>query len=209
MDLKILPGAEVVDQHAFTHAHLAGKLVEAQVERACGDERGEALFEEPWGIATIFRFHLASAMYQMVQVVYQAVQTKLAGGAMKGQSAIVMILFGVIFWVVGTLWYQARGALIFETTSLRYWANFVLIPVISALVCVGAFRWQQVPVTDWASAVLLIAIPGMAGEAVLLSNFAKWMPKMQAVSAGPYGGFLFATYALVLGVAEVMTIRAR
>jgi len=127
---------------------------------------------------------------------------------MKTHSAIVMVLFGLAFWVLGTLWYQARGAQIFETTSVRYWANFGLTPFISALVCVGVFRWQQVPSAGWASAALLVALPGMFGEAVLLSNFAKWMPRMQAASAGRYGGFLFATYALVLGVAELVTLRA-
>jgi hypothetical protein len=127
---------------------------------------------------------------------------------MKAHSAIVMILFGAAFWAAGTLWYQARGALIFETTSVRYWLNFALTPVVSTLVCVGVFRWQQVPAAGWASAALLVAIPGMIGEAVLLSNFSKWMPKMQAASAGRYGGFLFATYALVMGVAGAVALRA-
>jgi hypothetical protein len=34
------------------------------------------------------------------------------------------------------------------------------------------------------------------------------MPKMQEASAGKYGAFLFATYALVLGIAETVTLRA-
>jgi hypothetical protein len=76
------------------------------------------------------------------------------------------------------------------------------------MVCVEVFRWQRVPAAGWDSAALLVAIPGMLGEAVLLSNFAKWMPKMQAGSAGKYGGFLFATYALVMGVAEAVALRA-
>jgi hypothetical protein len=43
---------------------------------------------------------------------------------MKTQSALVMVIFGAGFWAAGTLWYQARGALIFETTRTRYWVNF-------------------------------------------------------------------------------------
>jgi hypothetical protein len=56
--------------------------------------------------------------------------------------------------------------------------------------------------------MLLIAIPGMVGEAVLLSHFAALMPSMREASAGKYGAFLFATYALVLGFAEFVTLRA-
>jgi hypothetical protein len=56
--------------------------------------------------------------------------------------------------------------------------------------------------------MLLVAIPGMLGEALLLSNFSAMMPRMQPASAGKYGAFLFATYALVLGIAEIVTLRA-
>jgi len=51
--------------------------------------------------------------------------------------------------------------------------------------------------------MLLLAIPGMIGEAIVLSNLATFMPKLHAASGGRYGAFLFVTYALVLGVAEV------
>jgi len=56
--------------------------------------------------------------------------------------------------------------------------------------------------------MLLLAIPGMIGEAVVLSNLSRFMPKLHAASGGKYGAFLFATYGLVLGVAEVITLKA-
>jgi len=56
--------------------------------------------------------------------------------------------------------------------------------------------------------MLLLAIPGMIGEAVVLSHLSTFMPKLQATSGGKYGAFLFATYALVLGLAEIVTLRA-
>jgi hypothetical protein len=59
-----------------------------------------------------------------------------------------------------------------------------------------------------AQAMLLLAIPGMIGEAVVLSHLATFMPRLQATSGGKYGAFLFATYALVLGIAEIVTLRA-
>jgi len=109
---------------------------------------------------------------------------------MTTKSAVVMALFGGAFWIGGTVLYRIRGAGIFETTSLRYWLNFVITPTATTLLCVGIFRWMGVPSAEWASAALLIALPGMIVEAMLLSNFAKWMPKMQATSAGSKRGVL-------------------
>jgi hypothetical protein len=57
--------------------------------------------------------------------------------------------------------------------------------------------------------MLLLAIPGMIGESIVLSNLACFMPRIQAASGGKYGAFLFATYAIVLGLAEVVTLRAK
>ena len=126
---------------------------------------------------------------------------------MKTQDIALLLAFGIVFWIAGTIWYEMRGSLVFETTSARYWINFVLTPVVTAGVCVLMLRWRHIPGASWASAALLIAIPGMIGEAVLLSRFSDLMPRMQAASAGKYGGFLFATYALVLGIAEVVALR--
>ena len=126
---------------------------------------------------------------------------------MKTQDIALLLGFGIVFWIAGTIWYEMRGPLVFETTGVRYWTNFVLTPLVTMGVCILMLRWRNIPNSEWASAALLIAIPGMIGEAVLLSRFSVLMPKMQAASAGKYGGFLFATYALVLGIAEVVSIR--
>jgi len=56
--------------------------------------------------------------------------------------------------------------------------------------------------------MLLLAIPGMIGEAVVLSNLGTFTPRIQAASGGRYGAFLFATYAAVLGIAEFATLRS-
>jgi len=125
----------------------------------------------------------------------------------KTQDIALLLGFGIVFWIAGTIWYEMRGPLVFETTGVRYWTNFVLTPLVTMGVCILMLRWRNIPNSEWASAALLIAIPGMIGEAVLLSRFSVLMPKMQAASAGRYGGFLFATYALVLGIAEVVSIR--
>jgi hypothetical protein len=56
--------------------------------------------------------------------------------------------------------------------------------------------------------MLLVAIPGIIGEAVVLSHLFTFMPRLHAASGGRYGTFLFATYAIVLGLAEVVTLRS-
>ncbi len=127
---------------------------------------------------------------------------------MKGQDVIVLLALGLVIWVVGTFYYASRGSLILETTTLRYWIAFAVSPIFSAILCVLILRWRDIAPPNWAAAMLLLAIPGMIGEAVVLSQWATFMPKLQATSGGKYGAFLFATYAVVLGIAEFVTLRA-
>jgi hypothetical protein len=128
---------------------------------------------------------------------------------MKAHDRILLLLFGIAFWAIGTLWYRVRGAPVFETTSLRYWINFAVVPALSAIICILILRWRRIPAPDWASAGLLIALPGMFGEAILLTHFTAFMPRMHEASAGKYAAFLFAAYALFLSIAEIVTLRAR
>lgn len=127
---------------------------------------------------------------------------------MKGQDVVLLLALGLVIWVVGTIYYANRGPAIFEGTSARYWSAFILSPILSAALCIAILRWRHIAPAHWASAMLLLAIPGMIGEAMVLSSFSVFMPKMQVASGGRYGAFLFATYALVLGLAEVITLRA-
>jgi len=128
---------------------------------------------------------------------------------MKGHDVALLLVLGLIIWIVGTIYYANRGPAILETTSLRYWGAFALSPIVSALLCVAIIRWRHILPPNWTSAMLLLAIPGMIGEALVLSNLSTFMPKLHATSGGRYGAFLFATYALVLGMAEVVTLRAK
>jgi hypothetical protein len=41
--------------------------------------------------------------------------------------------------------------------------------------------------------MLLLAIPGMIGEAVALSHLGTLMPELHPESGGKYGAYLFAT----------------
>ncbi|MGA7079489.1 MAG: DUF5367 family protein [Terriglobales bacterium] len=127
---------------------------------------------------------------------------------MRMPDKLLFALFGAAFWIIGTIWYELRGPHVFESTSQRYWINFVLTPILSAVICILLLRWRHVPAAEWSSAALLIALPGMFGEAVLLSHFTSLMPRMHPDSAGKYGAFLFASYALFLTIAEIITVRA-
>lgn len=128
---------------------------------------------------------------------------------MKTQEVVILLGVGLVIWIAGTVYYGIRGPQILESTTLRYWTAFFLSPVLSALLCIAILRWRQIPPAGWTSAMLLLAIPGMIGEAAVLSRLEVFMPKLHVASGGRYGGFLFATYAVVLTVAELVTLRAR
>lgn len=127
---------------------------------------------------------------------------------MRMQDKLLLALFGAGFWVVGTIWYEWRGPHVFETSGQRYWINLVITPIVTAAICIVLLWWRHVPAAEWASAALLIALPGMFGEAMLLSRFSSFMPRMHPETAGKYGAFLFASYALFLTIAEIVTVRA-
>jgi len=128
---------------------------------------------------------------------------------MKNRDVALLLVSGLLIWVVGTIYYGYRGPTILETSSLRYRIAFALSPLVSAGFCVSILWLRRISPMNWTSAMLLLAIPGMVGEAVVLSNLSVFMPRLHAASGGRYGAFLFATYAVVLSVAEVVTLTAR
>jgi membrane-associated HD superfamily phosphohydrolase len=127
---------------------------------------------------------------------------------MSLKSILVLLALGFAIWIAGSVYYAYRGAAVLETTSQRYWIAFAVSAISSALLCIAILRWLAVPPASWAPAMLLLAIPGMIGETVVLSHLGVFMPRLRATSGGKYGAFLFATYALVLSIAEAVTLRA-
>ena len=127
---------------------------------------------------------------------------------MKNSDVILFALFGAAFWIVGTWFYQKRGPAVFEAGAATYWINFAVTPILSTVVCLGLIKLRHVPAGQWAWAGLLLALPGMFGEAVILSNFGRWMPSLRIESGGRYGAFLFATYALFLTIVEIASLYA-
>jgi hypothetical protein len=128
---------------------------------------------------------------------------------MKPQNIALLLILGTAIWIVGTIYYALAGVQTLETTGKRYWINFIASPIISALACMAILRWQHIRSEDWTSAMVLLAIPGMIGESVVLTHLTTFMPRLQTTSGGRYGAFLFFTYAIVLAVAEAVTLKAR
>lgn len=126
----------------------------------------------------------------------------------KRFDVVLLLALGLAIWVLGTVYYAYLGPLILETTARRYWAAFATSPIISAALCLAILWWRRIPAARWAPAMLLLAIPGMVGEALVLTHLGTFMPRLHAESGGRYGAFLFFTYAVVLGIAEVVTLTA-
>ena len=126
---------------------------------------------------------------------------------MKTRESMLLLSLGLIIWISGTIYYAYAGHRVLETTPARYWVSFAVSPIVSAALCILILRWRQIAPSNWAVAMALLAIPGMVGESVVLSNLGTFMPRIQEASGGRYGAFLFATYAVVLGIAEVATLR--
>jgi hypothetical protein len=127
---------------------------------------------------------------------------------MNLQNRGVLLFLGLVIWIGGTIFYAHRGQRILETGSLNYWISFFVSPLVSAILVVAIFKLLRIAPEHWASAALLLAIPGMIGEGIVLSHLSTFMPRIQASSGGRYGAFLFATYAVVLGIAEIVTLIA-
>lgn len=127
---------------------------------------------------------------------------------MSLQNRIILLALGLIIWIVGSIYYAYRGPQVLETTKLHYWISFFVSPLLSAILVIVILKALRIASSDWASAALLLAIPGMVGEAIVLSHLSTFMPRIQESSGGRYGAFLFATYALVLGIAEFVTLKA-
>jgi hypothetical protein len=125
---------------------------------------------------------------------------------MKLTDRLFLLGVGIAIWVLGTLWYRLRGTVLLETASLRYWINFILTPVASAVLCIAILKLRHVSAPNWAAAMLLIALPGMFGEALLLSNFGAFMPTLRLETSGRFGAMLFAAYAFVLAIGEAVTL---
>jgi len=204
----VLTTAEVVNQHALADADLGSELVETEVEGAGGDEGRQAAVEERIEMFFVRQHGLDCECTTWYKNMYHVVHSNTEGVAMKMQDTALLLFLGLAIWVLGTIYYAQVGPKILETTAARYWSSFFLSPVLSAAMCVLILLWRQIPAAEWASAMLLLAIPGMVGEAVVLTHMGTFMPKLHEATGGKYGAYLFATYGFVLGVAEVVTLRA-
>jgi hypothetical protein len=188
-------------QHPFADPNAIRQLIQAQIERPGSDKRRQASVYQRFLIGLF-------CLYHMVQLICTTWYIKALEVNLKAQNITLLLVLGLSIWMIGTMYYAYYGPAMLETTSARYWTSFILSPILSAAFCIAILRWLRIPSADWASAILLLAIPGMFGEAVVLSHLATFMPRLHVSSGGKYGAFLFATYALVMVVAERVTLGA-
>jgi hypothetical protein len=139
---------------------------------------------------------------------YRPVHHTARGENMKRNDVALMFVLGFAIWLAGTIYYAYRGPAILETTRIRYWGAFAVSSILSGVLCIGILRWRHIAPANWASGALLLVLPGMVGEVIALSNLSTFIPNLHATSAGKYGAFLFASYALVLAIGEAVTLRA-
>ena len=103
---------------------------------------------------------------------------------MKIQERMLLLSLGLIIWILGTIYYAYAGHRVLETTPARYWVSFAISPIISAAFCILILHWRHIAPSNWTAAVLLLTIPGMVGEAVVLSHLGTFMPRIREASGG-------------------------
>ena len=55
---------------------------------------------------------------------------------MKSRDGATLLLLGLLLWGIGTVCYGFAGTAVFETTGLRYWLNFILVPAVTTVAVV-------------------------------------------------------------------------
>src|SRR5215471_13062049 len=93
-------------------------------------------------------------LYQVVHIrAYHLVHPNAKGGFMKGLDVAMLLVLGSVIWVLGTIHYAKDGPAILETTNARYWREFAISPLISAVLCIVILRWRNIPPAQWTSAM--------------------------------------------------------
>ena len=112
----------------------------------------------------------------------------------RPQDIRFFAILGVLMWGVGTAVYRIAGPLFFEASPLVYWSNVLLTAVTFCLALRLLLRVRGVEPEGWLTAALAFALPGMAGEVLVLAHFGDVMNRMRPETAGRYAAYLFAGY---------------
>ncbi len=127
---------------------------------------------------------------------------------MKRAHAIGFAILGFAIWIAATLIYRWIGSYLFEGSAIGYWLNVGATGALVTAVALGLMQWRGVEQRDWLVCAICIVLPGMLGEIPVLSFFSEVMSNMQPETAGRYAAFLFAGYALILGLAGFLSATA-
>ena len=84
---------------------------------------------------------------------------------MRMQECVLLLSLGLVIWILGTIYYAYTGQRVLETTPVHYWASFAISPIISAALCIFILRWRHIAPSNWAVAMVLLAIPEWSEKA--------------------------------------------
>ena len=108
---------------------------------------------------------------------------------MKALDIAILLAFGFAIWILGTIYYASRGPLFSKPPPSATGAPLHYRQSSQAFCasrsCVGGN-----PRCSLGLRHVLLALPGMIGEALVLSHLSTFMPKLQAGSGGRYGALL-------------------
>src|SRR5262245_31026438 len=95
-------------------------------------------------------------------------------------------LLGVVLWAGGTLLYRNLGTMLFESGLIVYWTNFAVTVVAFCAVFMQSASRRKIPREHWPTTALLMAVPGLFGEAITLLQFAAILPALRTETAASY-----------------------
>lgn len=125
----------------------------------------------------------------------------------RDQDVRFFAVLGLLMWAIGTAIYRAAGPLFFEAAPIVYWLNVLLTAVTFCAALWAVLRARRVAPHGWLSAALAFALPGMAGEVIVLAHFSDVMIRMRAETAGRYSAYLFAGYTVFILFAGIAARR--
>lgn len=112
-----------------------------------------------------------------------------------------LLLAGIGFgiWLGATMLFRVAGHLFFFYENTAFIIGLWIVTAIALIgVAVGIFRWQKIAPEHRYQAAILLALPGMLGDAIAVQLFPMVFPNMNVDADGAFAAWLLWAYASVL-----------
>ena len=111
----------------------------------------------------------------------------------------LFVAIGFALWLLATVVFRLAGHHFFLADEPAALALLWLLTVIALIALATAlFRWRRLSRAQQFEAAALMAIPGMALDALVTQGFALVFPNMPPEAAGSFGAWLLLAYASAL-----------